>query len=321
MSDARTTRAAVIDSFGGPDRFHLEQLPLAAPGAREVQIRVAAAAVNPVDLSTRAGMIIPADAAHFPMTIGWDAAGTIEKVGEDVADWTVGDRVAAMTVQPADKNGTYVEHVNVATDLLARVPDVMSLEQAATIPLAALTASQMLGWVHVPAGGTLLVDAPLGAVGRFVVQLARTNQITVVAVTRPLDRDAALELGATEVVDRGDFTAAVRELHPRGLDAAIDLVGGATAHAAIASVRDDGAYITAVPPFLDEIGPFTSKRGISLTVQNVHSDTPELVRLLEAVGHGELTSSIERTYRLAQTAAAHRHQARGGLRGKLILVP
>jgi len=319
--DARTTRAAVIYSFGGPDRFHLEQLPLAAPGAREVQVRVAAAAVNPVDLSTRAGMVIPADAAHFPMTIGWDAAGTIEEVGEDVAGWTVGDRVAAMTVQPADQNGTYAEHINVATDLLAHVPDVVSLEQAATIPLAALTASQMLGSVHVPDGGTLLVDAPLGAVGRFVVQLARNKQLTVVAVTRPEERGAVLELGATEVVDRGDFTAAVRELHPRGLDAAIDLVGGATAHAALASVREGGAYITAVPPFQDESGPFTSERGISLEIQNVNPDPPELVRLLEAVGNGELRSDIERTYRLAHAAEAHRRQARGGLRGKLILVP
>jgi len=319
--NARTTHAAVIDSFGGPDRFHLEELPLAAPGAGEVQIRVAAAAVNPVDLATRAGMVVPADAAHFPMTIGWDAAGTIERVGEDVADWQVGDRVAAMTPQPADQNGTYAEHMNVAVNLLARVPDGVSLEQAATIPLVGLTASQMVGWVHVPSGATLLVDAPLGAVGRLVVQLARNEGITVVAVTRPQDRDAALELGATEVVDRGDFTAAVRELYPRGVDAAIDLVGGATARASFASIRDGGAYITAVPPFLDNTGPFTSERDIRVEIQNAHPDAPVLTRLLEAVGRGELTSSIEHTYPLAEAVEAHSRQARGGLRGKLVLVP
>ena len=321
MLSALTTRTEVIDSFGGLDRFRSEELPLAAPGAGEVRVRVAAAAVNPVDLSTRAGMVIPTDAARFPMTVGWDAAGTIEGVGEDVEGWRVGDRVAAMTVQPADQNGTYAERINVAADLVARVPDGVSLEQAATIPLAALTATQMLGWADVPAGGTLLVDAPLGGVGRFVVQLARNAGIAVVAVTTPGDRDDALGLGAAEVVDRGDFAAAVREPHPEGVDAAVDIVGGATARASLASVRDGGAYITAVPPFLDETGPFTPERDIRFEVQNVRPDAPVLARLLEAVGDGRLTSGIERTYPLAEAAEAHRRQARGGLRGKLVLLP
>lgn len=169
-----------------------------------------------MDLSTRAGIIIADDAARFPMVIGWDAAGTVEAVGAGVANCRIGDRVAAMTVQPGDQNGSYTEHVNLAADLVARIPDGVSFEQAATIPLAGLTASQMLGWVDVPAGGTLLVDAPLGAVGRIVMQLARNDEITVVAVTKPEDSDAVLKfkLGAAEVVDRGDFTAAVRALHP-----------------------------------------------------------------------------------------------------------
>ncbi len=321
MSNAHTTHAAVIESFGGPDRFHLGKLPLAAPGTGKVQIRVAAAAVNPVDLATRAGLVIPADAAHFPMTIGWDAAGTIERVGENVAGWQVGDRVAAMTPQPADQNGTYAEHITVAADLLARVPDGVSLEQAATVPLVGLTASQMLEWVHLSAGAVLLVDAPLGAVGRLVVQLARNDKVTVVAVTRPQDRGAALELGATEVVDRGDFTAAVRELHPQGVAAAIDLVGGAAARASFASIRDGGAYITAVPPFLDDTGPFTSERDIRVEIQNTHPDAPVLARLLEAVGRGELTANVEHSYPLAEAAEAHSRQARGGLRGKLVMVP
>jgi len=319
--NARTTRAAVIDSFGGPDRFHLEALSLADPGAGEVQIRVAAAAVNPVDLATRAGMVVPADAARFPMTIGWDAAGTIERIGEAVAGWQVGDRVAAMTPQPADQNGAYAEHINLVADTLARVPDGVSLEQAATVPLVGLTANQMLEWVHLPAGAVLLVDAPLGAVGRLVVQLARNDKVTVIAVTRPQDRDAALELGAAEVVDRGDFTAAVRELHPQGVDAAIDLVGGTTARAAFVSIRDGGAYITAVPPFLDDTGPFTSERDIRVEIANAHPDEPVLTRLLEAVGRGELTACIEHSYPLAEAAQAHSRQARGGLRGKIVLIP
>jgi len=316
-----TTRTQVINTFGEPERFRSEERPLEVPSAGEVQVKVTAAAVNPVDLGTRAGVVIPEDAARFPMTIGWDAAGTISDVGEGVTGWQVGDRVAVMVPQPGDQRGTYAEHIDVAAELLARVPESVDLEQAAPVPLAGLTASQMLEWVDLPSGGTLLVDAPLGAVGRFVVQLARTAKITVVAVTAPEDRDAAHELGAAEVVDRGDFTAAVRVGHPQGVDAAIDLVGGATAQASLASVRDGGAYITAVPPFIDKTGPFTSERGIRLDVQSVHPDSAELTRLLEALGDGRLSSSVARSYPLSDAAQAHRRQAQGGLRGKLILVP
>lgn len=321
MSSIRTTTAEVIDSFGDPDRFRSQERQLAAPGAGEVQVRVAAAAVNPVDLATRAGLILSSDAASFPMTIGWDAAGTIEEIGEDVAGWQVGDRVAVMTIQAADQNGTYTERITVAADLLAPVPDAVSFEVAASIPLAGLTASQMLEWVGAPSGATLLVDAPSGAVGRFVVQLARGAGITVVAVADPDDRDGVLKLGAAEVVGRGDFTAAVRALHPEGVDAAIDLVGGVTAQASLASVRDGGAYITAVPPVLDGTGPATSQRDIRFEFQSVHPDATVLARLLEAISRGELTSPIERTYPLAQAAEAHRRQAQGGLRGRLVLLP
>ncbi|MDT0263933.1 zinc-binding dehydrogenase [Jatrophihabitans lederbergiae] len=95
----------------------------------------------------------------------------------------------------------------------------------------------------------------------------------------------------------------------------------ATAHASLASVRDGGAYITAVPPFLDDLGPFTSERGIRLDIQNTYPDSHALARLLVAIGRGELTSGIECTYPLAEAAEAHPRQARGGLRGKLVLLP
>lgn len=185
-----TTRAQVIVSFGGADRLHPGELPLAAPGLGQVQIRVAATAVNPVDLTTRAGRNIPEEVARFPMIIGWDAAGTVEQLADGVEGWAVGDRVAAMTFQPLDQNGTYTQHLNLATDLLARVPDGLTLERAATIPLAGLTASQLVRLVDLAPGGTLLVNGPLGAVGRLVVQLAHREGITVVAAAAPCSSSA-----------------------------------------------------------------------------------------------------------------------------------
>lgn len=306
MSTATTTTAQVIDAFGEPELFHADERPLAAPGAGQVQVKVAAAGVNPVDLSTRLGKNITADAARFPMVLGWDAAGTIEEVGPGVERWQVGDRVAAMTFQPMDQNGTYTQYVNLAADLVAAVPDGLTLEQAATVPLVGLTGSQLVEWVDLPTGATLLVNGPVGAVGRTVVQLAQRKGIRITAVAKTEDREYAIELGAVEVVDRGDYTAAVRQLHPGGVDAAIDLVGGAAGHAALASVRDGGAYVSVVPPYVDPTGPFDTERGIRFEVLIVHADTTELTALLQAANRGELSTPIEHASPLAEAGEAHR---------------
>jgi NADPH2:quinone reductase len=321
MSIATTTQAQVIDSFGGPDVFRADDQPLVAPVAGQVQVKVAAAGVNPVDLTTRQGKNIHGDAARFPMVIGWDAAGTVEQVGDGVEGWQVGDRVAAMTFQPMDQNGTYAGYVNLAADLVAPVPDNLTLEQAATVPLVGLTGSQLVQWLDLPVGATVLVNGPVGAVGRVVVQLAQRRGIGVVAVAKPADQSYARELGAAEVVDRGDYTAAVRDLYAEGVDAAVDLVGGAAAHAALASVRDGGAYVTVVPPYVDATGPFDTERGIRFEVLIVHPDTTELTALLQAADRGELSTAIEHAYPLDQAAEAHLRQSQGGLRGKLLLLP
>lgn len=321
MTAATTTPAQVIDSFGEPDLLHADDRPLDAPGPGQVQVRVAAAGVNPVDLTTRAGKNIHGDAARFPMVIGWDAAGTVVKLGDGVKGWQVGDRVAAMTFQALDQNGTYAQFVNLDADLVAQVPDGLTLDQAATVPLVGLTGSQLVEWLDLPAGATLLVNGPVGAVGRVVVQLAHLAGIRVVAVAKPTSEPYARELGATEVVDRGDYTTEVRALYPEGVDAAIDLVGGAAGHAALASVRDGGAYVTVVPPYVDPTGPFDAERGIRFEVLIVHPDTTELTTLLKAAERGELSTAVEHAYPLDQAAEAHRRQAQGGLRGKLLLLP
>ena len=316
-----TTRAAVVNGFGAPDVLEVQEIQRGGPRGGEVQILVGAAAVNPIDLQTRRGSAIPAEDARFPMVLGWDVAGTVAALGEDVGGFAVGDRVAAMTFQPSDQNGTYAERLNLAAGLLAPIPDGLSLEQAATLPLAGLTASQLLARVAQPAGASLLVNAPTGAVGRLVVQLAVSTGLRVIGVARPERRDDVLALGAEHVVERGDFHAAVRDLNPDGVDAAIDMVGGDVAWTTFRSVRDGGAYATVVLPYNDDTGPFGSERGVRVAQVTVEPNTPELTRLLHLAADGVLTTVIEQTFPLTDVAEAHRRQAAGGLTGKLVLVP
>ena len=316
--------AQVIRSYGDESRFEAATLRLPdALAAGSVRVAVAAAGVNPVDLTTRAGKNknIPLEQARFPMVLGWDVAGTVIAIGDDVSDVHEGARVAAMTFQPMDQNGTYRSVIDLDAALLAEVPTGLDLEVAATIPLTGLTADQLVDRARVDAGKTVLINAPLGAVGRFVAQLAASRGARVIGIAT-LDREAeAHALGVDDLLPRGADSAAVRAVIPEGVDAAIDLVGGQTAREAFDAVRDRGTYVTTVLPSMDDSGVFDSTRGIDLHVLVVHPDRTRLAELLQLVTAGEMTSTIAERFPLAEVAAAHRHQARGGLQGKLILLP
>ena len=314
-------RAVVIDAFGGPESLRTAVVQLPGPSPSEVQIRVAAVAVNPVDLQTRSGLTIAVEDARFPMVLGWDVAGTVAAIGADVTGWQVGDRVAAMVFQPRDQRGTYAERINLDAGLLARVPAELGLEQAATVPLAGLTATQLLALVHIADVRTLLVNAPLGAVGRGVLALAVAAGVEVVGVVSADKADELVARGATLAVQRGDYAGQVRQLYPTGVDAAIDLVGGVAANSAFDLVRDGGRYATSVPSYIVPGGPFNSSRGIPVQLLVVAPNPAQLTGLLGQAVAGTLDTAIEQTYPLEQAADADRHQAAGHLSGRVLLIP
>jgi NADPH:quinone reductase-like Zn-dependent oxidoreductase len=286
-----------------------------------VLIDVAAVSVNPVDLTTRAGISIPDKDARFPMVLGWDVAGTVMATGAAVSALHVGERVAGMVFQPIDQRGTYAKYVNLDADLLAKVPDELTLQQAATVPLVGLTASGLLEQAATHGVKTLLVTGPLGAVGRHVVALAARAGLEVIGAAAADRADDLRALGASVTVGRNDFTDAIRERYPHGVDAAIDLVGGVSSHAAFGLVRDSGRYVTAVPPYVDGTGRFESDRDITLSVHQVSPDTDRLNTALALAAQGVLSTAIEYTYPLDEAAEAHRRQAAGGLTGRVVLLP
>ena len=315
------TKAAVISAFGGPETLHEARVPVLPLGDDEVQLQVAAAAINPVDLSTRAGKNIPESDARFPMVLGWDVAGLVTATGSGVSELKTGDRVAAMIFQPIDQRGTYAQYINVDASLVAQVPDGLTLQQAATIPLAALTAAGLLEEATADGGQTLLVTGPLGAVGRHVVALASRAGLEVLAAAAPERLDELVALGASSTVGRSGFTNTVRTIYPHGVDAATDLVGGQVAHAAFDSVRDSGRYATSVPPYIDSTGRFNDGRGITVHVHVVAPDTPRLTELLTLADDGTLNTAIQHVSSLDNASEAHRLQAAGGLTGRILLAP
>ena len=167
-------RAMAIRAFGGSDAIEEIDAPDPLVGPDSVLIRVRAAGVNPVDAKIRQGASQERWPHFFPLILGWDAAGVVEQVGPAVASVGVGDEVYAYCRKDFVRDGTYAEYVAMRGDYVVRKPATASFEEAAAVPLAALTAWQLLhGGLHVERGDTVLVHGGSGGVGSFAVQMAR----------------------------------------------------------------------------------------------------------------------------------------------------
>ncbi|MGC9541688.1 NADP-dependent oxidoreductase [Streptomyces sp. UG1] len=295
-------RAVVVDSFGGPEVVEVVETDVPEPGAREIRIKVSAAALNPVDAGVRAGVF---GGAGKRIGLGWDVAGTVDAVGV-ASSWSVGDTVVALDHGVAKPLGTHAEYVVVDTDAAALAPATVDAVYAATLPLNALTAVQALDRLELTPGQVLLVTGAAGAVGGYAVQLAAHRGIEVTALARETDEEFVRSLGAT------GFTAGAVE--PGRFDAVLDAaVLGAPA---LEWVRDGGAYIGLIPHA--EPG---SVRGVRTGAVEVSADGARLAELVRLVDEGVLTLRVAETFRLDEVAKAHARLDEGGARGRLVLVP
>ncbi|MFF9622224.1 NADP-dependent oxidoreductase [Streptomyces griseosporeus] len=293
-------RAAVVRTFGGPEAVEVVEAELPEPAARQVRIKVAAAALNPVDAGVRSGVF---GGAGKQIGLGWDVAGTVDATGVATA-WNVGDEVVALDYGMIKPLGTHAEYVVVDTDAVAKAPASVDAVAAATLPLNALTAVQALDLLELTAGQALLVTGAAGAVGGFAVQLAARRGIAVTGLGRETDEQLVRSLGAA------GFTATGEGSYDAVLDAAV------LGEAALARVRDGGAYAGVIP----QAQP-ASVRGVRTTAVEVSADGARLAELVRLVDEGVLTLRVAETFALDDAAKAHARLAEGGVRGRLVLVP
>ena len=293
-------RAAVVRTFGGPEAVEVVETERPEPGARQVRIRVAASALNPVDAGVREGVF---GGAGQQIGLGWDIAGTVDATGVATA-WSVGDEVVALDYGMVEPLGAHAEYVVVDTDAVAEAPATVDAVHAATLPLNALTAVQALDRLELTPGQSLLVTGAAGAVGGYAVQLAAHRGVTVTGLAREGDAELVRSLGATHVtsVEAGAFDAV--------LDAAV------LGETALAWVRDGGAYTGVIP----QAQP-ASVRGVRTAAVEVSADGARLAELVRLVDEGVLTPRVAETFALDDAAKAHARLAEGGVRGRLVLVP
>lgn len=298
--------AMIMTGYGGPEMLRLADVPRPEPRIGQLLVEVKAAAVNPADGKWRAGMFASFVPLSFPHVLGYDVAGVVVG-GEGLAP---GTRVAAM-LDPLTKGG-YAECVAIDGRHVALIPDSLAFETAAAIPTAGLTGAQLVERAaDVKAGQHILVTGAVGAVGRFALHAARKRGARVIAAVRAAQCGTARALGADDVValDEDGWTG-------QPFDHVIDTVGGGGVAALCRHLRPGGRIVTAattpIPP-----------GGLAAAPEfyTVVPSSEGLARLIEAVSSGEVEVPVARVMPLAAAGEAQELTARGGLGGKIILVP
>lgn len=301
-----TFRAAVVRTPDGPGAIEIIDVPVIEPGPGEVRVAVAAAPVNPVDLAVAGGVFHRMGLIHQAehTGLGWDFAGTVAAAGRSV-DLPVGTRVAGM-VPGFDRDfGSYAEQLVVPTTDLAVVPEGLGLIEASTVPLNGLSATQIADLLgDAPTGrDRLLVTGAAGAVGGYLLSLARDRGWRVTGLARPEDEEFVRGLGA-------DFTT---DAEP-GWDAVAD--GAALQEQGLALVRGGGTFVG-----VHQDAEPATERGIAVTALDVRPDDARLAALLTRTAAGDLPARVNTVLPLGQVADAHRAMAKGGVRGRYVLTP
>jgi NADPH:quinone reductase-like Zn-dependent oxidoreductase len=309
----RNIKAAVAENYGGPEVLTYREVPEPLPGPGELLLKVAAAAVNPVDVKLRNGglsMFLPLE---FPAQLGGDVSGTVEAVGAGVTNFAPGDRVIGM-INPA-KDGAYAEKIVAPADAFVKIPNTLDLVDAAALPMAALTGAQLieLGIKPKP-GDRILVTGAAGSVGRAAVYSAAAAGATVVAGIRAGARKAVEGLPIAAAVDLGD-AAAVAAAGP--FDAIADTIGGRLAERLCAHIKPGGKLASVVSPA--PLAPVGSSV-VSVPVW-VAFDGPRLSQFLNDVVTKGWTIPVAHRLPLAEAAKAHALLEAGGLHGKILLIP
>ncbi|MAW54707.1 MAG: alcohol dehydrogenase [Rhodospirillaceae bacterium] len=309
-------RAVGLMTHGGPEVLQIVDVPEVHAGPGQVRLRVHAAAVNPTDTMARNGARAEQQKADPPPYIpGMDAAGIVDEVGDGVTTGVkVGDMVMAM-VCPTASHGAYREQIVLDQRAVVPAPAGTTHVQACSLPMNGLTARQSLDLLNLSPGQVLAVTGAAGAYGGYVIQLAKSEGLTVIADASDADRELVSSLGADIIVARGnDVATRFREHYPDGVDGLAD--GAVLNEAVIPAVKDGGAY-TSVRHFMGE-----PQRDISFTATSVRSydgEYEKLDTLRQQAEAGILTLRIADSMPAAEASEAHRRLEAGGTRGRLVL--
>jgi NADPH:quinone reductase-like Zn-dependent oxidoreductase len=300
--------------YGGPEELRLDDVKPPDSGQGQIRVRVRAAAANPMDWKIRRGEMKMFTGFRFPRGLGHDFAGVVETVGPGVERLKVGDEVQGVT--SIRQAGAFAEYVVADEKNVWLKPSSISFEQAAALTLVSVTAwIALMAKAKLQAGQSVFITGCLGGVGRSAVQIARMRGANVAGSCSASERDEALALGVSEVVDYRAFDIAP---YRHRFDVVFDPAGGLSLSQCGAMLKRRGMSLHTVPTFAKLIGCLLPSRH-HLVFAN---PTPQaLAGITEAAERGQLVPAIGRIVPLSEAISAVVELETTGLpKGKLVIV-
>jgi len=325
-----TMKAAAINQYGDADVFEIMQLPMPQVSPDDVLIQVAYAGVNPADWKFREGYNQQFFPLTFPFTLGFDGAGVVKAVGENVTRFAVGDRVFSPSNLGMGQPGSYAEYMLASESRTAKVPAGMSLKSAGSIPVAALTGWQALFAKEkgdLQSAQRILLNGASGGLGSFALQFAKWAGAEVAATCSGVNVDYVKALGADLVIDyrTQDVAEELAKWAPEGVDMVLDAVGCGSLKDPFSLLKPAGKLVSIATLVGD--GDIegdmaeAAKRGVS-KVYAIMNDTDagnELAKIAELVEAGSVNMPPIELFALDNISEAHRKVQTGHVRGKVVL--
>jgi alcohol dehydrogenase len=330
-------RGYVLRRYGGPEGSELMDVPVPAPGPRDILVEVRAAGLNPVDFKFRQGKLRVIVRPKLPFVLGNELAGEVIAVGHDVKRFRVGDRVFVRVAK--HRAGAFAEQACVDEDDAAQMPPGLDFPAAAAVPLAGLTALQALrDELDVKRGQRVFISGGAGGVGTFAIQIARWLGAHVTTTASKRGEALVRSLGCDEVID---YTTQDLSKAGRQFDAGLDLVGGESLRQMFEVVKPGARIVSiaALPEPQTAINDLGGRRALSVlfwvisyaTRQRarragigyrylfMHPSGSDLAQLAELIERGKLRVIIDKTYPFAEISEALAYLEQGHAKGKVVV--
>jgi NADPH:quinone reductase-like Zn-dependent oxidoreductase len=297
-------KAVRFSRFGGPEVLELVDLPDPHPGPGQVRIAVRAAGVNPSDWKKREGLMDE----ELPQTMGYEAAGVVDELGDGVTDAVVGDRVFGLSAAGAAQAELAV------LSYYAPIPPSLDFAGAGALPAAIETAARALDQLGVGSGSTLLINGASGSVGGAAVQLAKARGARVIGTASPANHEYLRSLGAEPVAYGEGLAGRVRGLAPDGVDLALDVAGSGVLPE-LTELAGGAGHVLTVADFRG-----AREHGVRFSSGDAGRAVHILGEIGELIQSGRFSLPVAQTFSLADVAEAHRVGEHGHARGKLVLL-